>query len=417
MGEGFSDSSDAGLCPQCGRRNKDGARYCSACGIPLDPDPNTPQRRWLPWLIAGVAVVLALAGMGTAFVALSQEETPPAALPNSTTATVPSETTAATTTTAANAPELGDAALATQFGDAVFKIETTGCGFTGVGSGFAIDEHHIVTNRHVVDIDATPSIQTRDGQRFTGRVIGWRETPDVAVIEVDRDLTSWLSWTETSSLAEGQRLVSLGYPLPDHDFSVTPGVIVSFITEGSHRSGIRSDAQLDRGNSGGPSLISDGRVAGVVTQMDLNLDGFQFVPIIMTVDEVAETIEWIMDHPSLPRVDCDDAISAYPPSGIPSPPTSSSPSYEHPVPPFYTVILASMKTTNASYADAWDRAQELAGSTGLETGVLLSDDFSSLNPGYWVAYTGVFYDRTASLDYANYLRTIGIDGYARQVEW
>jgi hypothetical protein len=310
-----------------------------------------------------------------------------------------------------------DAEIAAEYGDAVFKIETSGCGYVGTGSGFAIDAHHIVTNRHVVDIDATPSINTRSGDRFTGRVIGWEEIPDIAVIEVDRDLTKWLDWTGADSLTEGQRLVSLGYPLPDHDFSVTPGVIVSFVTEGTHRSGIRSDAQLDRGNSGGPSLISDGRIAGVVTEMDLNVDGFQYVPIIMTTDEVAETIEWILQHPSLPTADCDAVDTAVPPSAPGIPPVPDRPSYDHPEPPFYTVILGSMSVASATYEDAWNRAYELERQYGFEPSVLLSNDFSSLKPGYWVIYVGVFYDRDPAIAIAEEMRVYGIDAYAKQVTW
>lgn len=363
-------------------------------------------------LALGVAVV----GIGVGYVALSGDDEPSAAssTPSSLTIAATTTTTVAESTTA---PGYSDAEIGAEYGDAVFKIETTGCGYTGTGSGFAIDEHHIVTNRHVVDIDASPSINTRTGDRFTGRVIGWEDQPDIAVIEVDRSLTKWMDWTSADTLVEGQNLVSLGYPLPDHDFTVTPGVILSFVTQGYHRVAIRSDAQLDRGNSGGPSLVADGRVAGVVTEMDLNQDGFQFVPIIMTTDEVRETVESILRHPATPTVDCNSLDSGIPPSTPDVPTVPLPPAYEHPVPPFYTVILASMATSGATPQDAVDRANELSWQYGLETGVLLSDDFSSLKRGYWVVYTGVFYDRTSAIDYANYLKSLGIDCYARHVTW
>jgi hypothetical protein len=361
---------------------------------------------------------VAVGAVALGFATLTQDDAPTAA-PSSSSTTTPSTTTTTTTTTAptTTVPSLTDAEIAAEYGDAVFRIETAGCQYEGVGSGFAIDEHHIVTNRHVVEIDSTPSINTRNGERFTGRVIGWEELPDIAVIEVDRSLPKWMDWSDTESLAEGQRLVSIGYPLPDHDFSVTPGVIVSFVTRGSHRSAIRSDANLDYGNSGGPSLISDGRVAGVVTEMDLNLEGFQFVPLSMTTDEVYETIEWILEHPSSPTVSCGEIGSGTPPYGSGTPTAPEVPAYEHPTPPFYTVILASLSTSRASAQDAVDRAVDLAWEHGLETAVLLSDNFSSLNPGYWVVYTGVFYDRDPAIDYASYLNAQGIDAYSRQVTW
>ena len=360
--------------------------------------------------------MVAVVGIAVGYVALTQDSEPSAASSTSSSTTIASSTTT-TVPPSTVVPAYSDAEIGAEYGDAVFKIETTGCGYTGTGSGFAIDDHHIVTNRHVVDIDATPSINTRTGARFTGRVIGWEEQPDIAVIEVDRNLTKWIDWTSADTLIEGQNLVSLGYPLPDHDFTVTPGVILSFVTQGYHRVAIRSDAQLDRGNSGGPSLVADGRVAGVVTQMDLNQDGFQFVPIIMTTDEVLETVESILRHPSTPTVDCDSIDSGVPPYSPGVPTVPDLPEYDHPVPPFYTVILASMATSNANRQDAVERANELSWQYGLETGVLYSNDFNSLTPGYWVVYTGVFYDRDPAIALAADMVRYGIDAYAKQVTW
>lgn len=420
MDDGSPSAAGGTYCPSCGQHQTDAGAFCSACGNALHPVDGDSGRRWLPWLIASIALVVAAIGITIGVLALVEEDTPvaqPAPSTTSTDSTQPSTSTTATTSTTTSIPEMSDAQIASEFGDAVFRIETTGCGYEGVGSGFAIDSNHIVTNQHVVNIDPTPSINTRDGSRFTGRVIGWEANPDVAVIEVDRDLTKWFDWTNAETLTEGQHLVSLGYPLPDHDFSATPGAIVSFITEGTHRAGIRSDAPLDRGNSGGPSLISDGRVAGIVTEMDLNLDGFQFVPIIVTTDEVAETIEWILAHPSRPVVNCDEIEPGNPPYAPEFPPAPDRPPYDHPEPPFYTVILGSMSVASTTYEDAWDRAYELERQYGFDTSVLLSNDFSSLKPGYWVIYAGVFYDREPAIEIADELRMYGIDAYAKQVTW
>jgi hypothetical protein len=68
-----------------------------------------------------------------------------------------------------------------------------------------------------------------------------------------------------------------------------------------------------------------------------------------------------------------------------------------------------------TYQGALNRADSLAATYGITTGVLLSDDFSSLAPGFWVVYTGVWYDRLLALDWAEYARSIGIDSYARQI--
>ena len=72
----------------------------------------------------------------------------------------------------------------------------------------------------------------------------------------------------TGSLTEGQWILALGYPTPHGEFAVNPGVISSFVTVGNVRRGIRTDADIDRGYSGGPALTDRGEVAGVATRIE-----------------------------------------------------------------------------------------------------------------------------------------------------
>jgi S1-C subfamily serine protease len=414
-GKEMSDDSTGGgpqFCANCGEPWTNDAAFCTACGNPAAPPAR--KKRYVA-VVAAMATAVLLLGVAIV-VGLTMFEAPSTADAQSTTTTptttVPSEPVDVAPPVEAEPVEMDSAALAVAHSDSVFKIETVGCGYEGVGSGFAIDANHVVTNWHVVANDPTPTILTRTGERLSGHVIGWEEDPDIAVIKLTRSVDSWLEWADTKDLSEGDEIVSFGYPLPDHDFTVTPGVIMSFVMEDEHRAAIRSDAQLDRGNSGGPSLATDGSVAGVVTQMDLNLSGFRFVPLIMTEADVSSTIERIIANPARPAADCstvvDDVVDD-------SPTQPSDPGYAYPVTPFYTVILSSLQTGSTTYQGALNRAESLSAQHGFSTGVLLSDDFSSLRPGLWVVYTGVWYDRTLALDWAEYYRSIGIDSYARQI--
>jgi hypothetical protein len=194
--------------------------------------------------------------------------------------------------------------VAANFGDAVWRIDTTGCGVESGGTGFAISPHHIVTNWHVVVIDPLPELVSRDGtRRIDGRVIGMSDTPDVAVIEVAEPLTSYLEWAPTESLTEGQSLVALGYPRPQLNFTVNPIAIASFESEGPRRTGILADGRIDRGNSGGPSLTTEGKVAGVNTAVNINQGaslgalsggGFQVVPYLGTYEGLRASVDAFM---------------------------------------------------------------------------------------------------------------------------
>ncbi len=231
-----------------------------------------------------------------------------------------------TTEVPEDAPLTGEQ-LAALYGGAVWEVESDGCDQLWTGTAFAIDPNHLVTNRHVVANDVTPTLISRSGDAITGRVIGWSERPDLAVIEVSELLPKWLEWAPTDELAEGMPLVALGYPAPDGDFTVTPGSVLSFQLRGDQREAIRSDALIDRGNSGGPALGHDGRVMGVVTEIAVNDDGLQLFPLIYTHDALGSAIDQILAAPEEPRVDCSATgrpVADLPEGWDPNPSTWSS---------------------------------------------------------------------------------------------
>lgn len=210
--------------------------------------------------------------------------------------------------------ELDNAELAQKYGDSVFKVETAGCEVEGWGSAWVLDDQHLVTNWHVVSNDPTPALVSRDGRtRLSGTVIGGHLEPDVAVIRVDGgQLPDPLPWAETDDLREGQEIVSLGYPVPEGDFAVTPSTIISFQRSGSTREAIRGDGALDRGNSGGPALTRTGEVAGVATLMVQEASQLQMVPLLFTTDALRASVDKILDDPQEVDADCDPTFGTLP---------------------------------------------------------------------------------------------------------
>lgn len=213
-------------------------------------------------------------------------------------------TTSTTSTTVAAPTVYTPEELVGTFGDAVWRVESTGCGEIWTGTAFAIDEQHLVTNHHVVANSTRPKLHGRDGSSTEGTVIGWSERPDVAVIRVDEPLDSWLTWAPTDELSEGQSILAIGYPVPDRVFTATPGSIMSFQARTGVREALRTNAALDRGNSGGPALDRYGRVVGVVTEMAANTGGLQLVPLVFTHDALSELIDSFLDDPEEPEVSC-----------------------------------------------------------------------------------------------------------------
>src|SRR5690606_34552560 len=110
-------------------------------------------------------------------------------------------------------------------------------------------------------------------------VIGADPGRDVAVIEVDEPVGPALPWAPTSSLQVDERVVVLGYPRPDHAFTVSYGSVVTIADGPGDQDAVLANAPVERGSSGGPALRGDGSVVGVVTRAVLD-DPTEFVTIV-----------------------------------------------------------------------------------------------------------------------------------------
>lgn len=190
------------------------------------------------------------------------------------------------------------AGVADRAAAAVWRVEAKGCGWNSKGSAFAIDNRHLVTNRHVVAVDSSPQIRSRSGRMLAGRVIGSAEHPDLAVIEVSDDLPMRLPFAGTASLGPHEPLVVLGYPAPKHAFKVSAGRIVNFQgPEKAPREAALTNVPIAQGNSGGPGLRSDASVAGVVTLMRLRSSSRDRVAVMFTADTVRPLIQRFITKP------------------------------------------------------------------------------------------------------------------------
>jgi hypothetical protein len=99
----------------------------------------------------------------------------------------------------------------------------------------------------------------------------------------------------------------------------------------------------------------------------------------------------------------------------PKPPVTSSGVIAWPGPPGYTIVLASIPVSSGK-SGARRKALE-AIDAGLEdVGVLKSSDYSSLHPGYFVVFSGVYGSEGAAAKHLTAARKAGFDSpYAKRV--
>ena len=62
------------------------------------------------------------------------------------------------------------------------RIRNIGCGALSTGSGFAIDDHTVITNRHVVADTSTLQVSTYDGRDLTADQASTAGLADLAIV-------------------------------------------------------------------------------------------------------------------------------------------------------------------------------------------------------------------------------------------
>jgi S1-C subfamily serine protease len=143
------------------------------------------------------------------------------------------------------------------------------CGQSQSGSGFVISPQRVVTNAHVVAGVDQPVVETTDGA-LPGRVVYFDPVDDLAVIAVDDLAAAPLGTAE--DLAVGQRAVTEGYPFGG-PFDADPAEVLAlgplaipdiYGANPAPRQVYTLAADVQQGESGGPLLTEDGRVAGVI---------------------------------------------------------------------------------------------------------------------------------------------------------
>ena len=141
----------------------------------------------------------------------------------------------------------------------------------GAGSGFVIDaQGHILTNFHVIQGAERIEVTLGDRSRYEARVVGGDARNDIALLKIDpkgRKITA-LPLGDSGTLQVGQRVLAIGNPF-GFQSTLTTGVVsalgrtvqtseTTFIDEA-----IQTDAAINRGNSGGPLLNTQGEVIGI----------------------------------------------------------------------------------------------------------------------------------------------------------
>jgi len=175
----------------------------------------------------------------------------------------------------------------------------------GAGSGVIISgDGYIVTNNHVVEGADKIKIHMNDRRQFDARIVGRDPSTDIAVLKVEGQDLSTLSYGNSDDVRVGEWVLAVGNPM-NLTSTVTAGIVsakarnINLLQYDPSRdvfpieSFIQTDAAVNPGNSGGALVNSKGELVGINTAIASNTGqytGYSFAVPVNIVKKVAGDI-------------------------------------------------------------------------------------------------------------------------------
>lgn len=167
---------------------------------------------------------------------------------------------------------------------------------TSLGTGFVISaDGFVLTNHHVIDGADEVVVRFNDRRELEAKVVGSDPQSDVALLKIDGSGLPFARLGNSSTLKPGQWVVAIGSPF-GFDHSVTAGVVsatgrTSQFTGQQYVPFIQTDVAINRGNSGGPLLNTDGEVVGINSQIFSNTGGFMGVSFAIPIEVAMNSVQ------------------------------------------------------------------------------------------------------------------------------
>src|SRR5689334_24174274 len=158
------------------------------------------------------------------------------------------------------------------FGDRMPQQQQTPQRVEGVGSGVIVNSQgYILTNHHVVDGALEIKVELTDNRTFTANLVGSDAPSDLAVLKIDAANLPTLQLGDSDKVRVGDPVLAVGNPLGIGQ-TVTSGIVsakgrTTGLSDGSFEDFLQTDAAINRGNSGGALVNTNGELIGINSQI------------------------------------------------------------------------------------------------------------------------------------------------------
>lgn len=142
----------------------------------------------------------------------------------------------------------------------------------GLGSGVVVSEDgYLLTNHHVVDGAQEIRVEFAEGAVHRATLVGNDPPSDLAVLKISGGKYPLLQLGDSDKVRVGDVVLAVGNPLGIGQ-TVTSGIISAKgrrtgLSDGSFEDFLQTDAAINRGNSGGALVNTNGELIGINSQI------------------------------------------------------------------------------------------------------------------------------------------------------
>ncbi len=177
----------------------------------------------------------------------------------------------------------------------------------GTGSGVIISpDGYIITNNHVIDNATQLEVTLNNNKTYEAQLIGTDPKTDIALIKVeaDEDLP-FVPFADSNGVKIGEWVLAVGNPF-NLTSTVTAGIVSAKARDlnefdSNPQSFIQTDAAVNRGNSGGALVNTQGQLIGINTAITSETGSYVGYSFAVPSNTARKVVEDIMEYGNVQR--------------------------------------------------------------------------------------------------------------------
>ncbi|MEL6810987.1 MAG: trypsin-like peptidase domain-containing protein [Bacteroidota bacterium] len=177
----------------------------------------------------------------------------------------------------------------------------------GTGSGVIINpDGFIITNNHVIANANSIEVTLNNNKTYPAELIGTDANSDIALIKIAADdALPFVPFADSNNVKIGEWVLAVGNPFRLTS-TVTAGIVSAKArdldeTDGLSQSFIQTDAAVNRGNSGGALVNTQGQLIGINTAITSETGSYVGYSFAVPSNVARKVVEDIMEYGNVQR--------------------------------------------------------------------------------------------------------------------